>query len=235
MRARVLGALGALVTLAAAAVVVSPGLADSFSAVVGVLESRDPKRLLLVLGSAVGLYAAWAARTSSPARLPTDGPAARFADADARPESVSAADHTLTGEAFDDRVAAACAGDDRALRTVRSTLADAAASAHARAADCAPEQARRAVETGAWTDDPIAAAFLAGASGPQFSVLARLRAWLDPSAERRRRVERTVEAVGRVLDGEEMDEQALDEQEGGSVDTDATETDASETDAGGEP
>jgi hypothetical protein len=200
MRARVLGGLGALLTLVAAAVVVSPDLADSMGEV---LESRDPERLLLVLGSVVGLYAAWSARASSPEAPARDGPEAKFERTGDPPEAVSAADRTRTGESLDDRIAAACAGDDEALRAVQSNLADTAASAHARAADRSPEAARRDVVSGAWTDDPIAAAFLADESGPDFSLMARLRAWLDSSAERRRRIDRTVEAVGRLLGGRE--------------------------------
>ncbi|UPV99712.1 hypothetical protein M0R88_14475 [Halorussus gelatinilyticus] len=201
MRARVLGGLGALATLLAAGVVLAPGLTDPVSAALSVVRSQDPQRLLLVLGLVVGSYAAWTARARSPERAPTEGPAARFAGGD-RPESASAADRTRTGGTFDERVAAACDGDERALRAVRSNLASAATSAHARAADRPPERAESAVETGAWTDDRTAAAFLAGESGPDFSLVARLRSWLDPAAERRRRVERTVEAVGRALDEE---------------------------------
>ena len=210
MRVRALGALGALATLLAAAVVVAPGLADRLSAVVSLLDSRDPQRLLLVLGSVVGTYAAWAARGGRPDRAPTDGPAARFDATDDRPERVSAADRARTGEAFDASVADACDGDERALDAVQSTLSDAAASAHARAADRGPEQAELAIETGAWTGDRTAAAFLAGVSGPSFPLRSRLRAWLDPAAERRRRIERTVGEVERVL-GDESDA------EGGSV------------------
>ena len=201
MRTRVLGAVGACLTLAAAAVLVRPDLADSLSSLVAVVESMDPERLLLGLGFAVGAYAAWAARAGSDEPSSREGPAARFAGNADSPEAVSAADRTRTGESLDARIEAACAGDEAALDSVRSTLAETAASAHARAADRAPGDARRAVETGEWTDDSVAAAFLAGEDGPSFSLLARLRAWLDPEAERRRRVERTVAAVDGVLDG----------------------------------
>ncbi|WP_435178245.1 DUF7269 family protein [Halorussus sp. AFM4] len=203
MRTRVLGGLGALLTLAAAAVVVSPTLADHASTAVGALASRDPRRVLLVLGSVVGAYAAWTARASRPEGPPPDAAAARFSDPGLRPESVTAVDRARTGESFDDRVARACEGDERAFRAVRARLADTAADAVARAADASPERARQAVGSGAWTDDPIAAAFLADESGPTFSLLARLRAWLDPAAERRRRIDRTVDAVSRVLDEED--------------------------------
>lgn len=200
MRAKILGSLGALVTLVAAAVVVSPGLTDSLSAVVSVLESRDPKRLLIGLGAAVGLYAVWAARASSPGGPASDGPAARFEADEARPEAVSATARIRTGEDLDERIAAACAGDEKALEAVRSNLVDTAVSAYARSADRTPAEARREIHSGAWTDDPIAAAFLADDRGPGFRILARLRSWLDPVAERRRRIERTVEAVGGIFE-----------------------------------
>ena len=195
MRAKLLGSLGAVVTLVAAAVVVSPGLADPLSAVVSVLESQDSERLLLLLGSAVGLYAAWAARANSPAGTPPDGPAARFETEEDPPEAVTTTDRTRTGENLDERIAAACAGNDEALEAVRSNLADTAASAHSRVADRTPAEARRDVRSGAWTDDLLAAAFLADDSGPNFGLFARLRSWLDPETERRRRIDRTVEAV----------------------------------------
>lgn len=225
MRARLLGGLGALATLLAGAVLVVPGVADSLTAALSVVESRDPRRLLLLLGLAVGTYAAWTARGNAPERAPTEGPAARFAGGD-RPERATATDRTRTGETFDARVEAACEGDERALRAVESNLADAAASAYARRADCQPADAESAVATGAWTEEPTAAALLGDESGPHFSLVARLRAWLDPAAERRRRVERTVEAVGRVLDDER---DAVDDLAGGSLAADeraGTEPDA---------
>lgn len=200
MRVRVLGGLGAVLTVGAVAVLVRPELTNSLSGVVSVVESQEPNRLLLALGSVVGSYAAWAARGSSSARPPEDGPAKRFAGVGDPPETVSAADRTRTGESFDARIEAACSGDAEAFDAIRSTLAETATGAYARAADCSPADARRAIETGTWTQNSTAAAFLAGETGPGFSLLARLRAWLDPSAERRRRIEQTIDALGRVLD-----------------------------------
>lgn len=210
MRTRVLGGLGALATFAAAAVVLRPDLVEALPVVGPLVESQSPERLLLVLGLAVMACAAWAARGGSSGSGPgseagpLEGPAARFARAGDPPEAVSAADRARTGGSFDARVAAACSGDDRALRTVRETLADTAAGALARADDRELDLARRAVEAGAWTDDRIAAAFLAGDEGPDFPLQARLRAWLDPGAERRRRVERAVEAVEDALESDEI-------------------------------
>lgn len=200
MRTRVLGSIGALLTLAALAVLVRPDLLDSFSGVVSVVESQNPEHLLLALGVVVGAYATWSARARTGEQILDRGPAARFEGATDPPEAVSAADRTRTGASFDARIEAACTGDEEALDAVRSVLAETAASAYARAGDCEREAVCRAVATGAWTDDPVASAFLADDEGPNFSVLARLRAWLDPEVERRRRVERTVAAVGGVFD-----------------------------------
>lgn len=228
-RTRLLGGLGALATLVAVAVLLDPGLADALPGISDLLESRDPERLLLGLGGVVAAYAAWTARAGSSEPQPTDGSSARFARDGDPPEVATAAERTRTGESFDARVEAACAGDDEALRAVQSTLVEAAASALERtggrassddrtpadgrtsasasdripAGDYTRATARRAIETGDWTDDDLVAAFLADEEGPGFSLLARLRAWLDPEAERRRRVERTVDAISQSMHSEQ--------------------------------
>ena len=69
-----------------------------------------------------------------------------------------------------------------------------AAWSYAAANGCAFEQARTAIEERDWTRDRLAAGVLAGT----LPVSAAVRLWLWPVAERRRRVERTVEAIERV-------------------------------------
>ncbi|WP_135830441.1 DUF7269 family protein [Halorussus halobius] len=199
MRTRLLGGLGALATLAAGAVAYRPELVDAVPLVDPLVETLPPGRLLLALGLAVLAFAAVTARGGSAARAAERAarasPTARFARTGTAPEVASAAGRARTGGSFDDRVGAACSGDDLALRMVRESLADTAAYAVARPGGREPEAARRAVETGAWTDDRLAAAFLADDDGPDAPLAARLRAWLDPPAERRRRINRTVDAV----------------------------------------
>ncbi|PSQ47868.1 hypothetical protein BRD15_06370 [Halobacteriales archaeon SW_6_65_15] len=124
MRTRLLGGVGALLTLAAAAVVLRPDLADSLSGPVAVVESQDPERLLLALGFVVGAYAAWAARSGSGDQTPREEPAARFAGVGDPPEAVSAADRVRTGASLDASIEAACTGDEAAFDAVRSTLAE---------------------------------------------------------------------------------------------------------------
>jgi len=197
MRARILGGLGALATLAAGAVAYRPELVDALPMVDALVEVLPPERLLLALGLAVLATATWTARggSSRPDSGVRSGATARFDRTDDPPETAGGGDRARTGESFDVRVGAACSGDDLAFRMVRESLADTAASAVAGAGDRDPETARRAVETGSWTDDRLAAAFLADEDGPDPPLAARLRAWVDPAAERRRRVERAVDAL----------------------------------------
>jgi hypothetical protein len=54
-------------------------------------------------------------------------------------------------------------------------------------------RARESVAAGTWTDDPVAAAFLASEQGQP--ILERLRGALDPGRAYRRRVERTLDAI----------------------------------------
>lgn len=64
------------------------------------------------------------------------------------------------------------------------------------ATGCDEATAERAVATGAWTDDRIAAAFLAtDRDAPTFTISERALAWLAPRRTLDRRVERTLDAI----------------------------------------
>ncbi len=80
---------------------------------------------------------------------------------------------------------------------VRSRLRATAVEAVHRDADGPTDRAgaERAVRRGEWTDDPVAAAFLADGDGPDHPLPARLRGWLRPDAAFCRRVDRTVAAI----------------------------------------
>jgi hypothetical protein len=159
-------------------------------------------RSLLLSGCvAVGLYLVRAAGRSPEERTlgGDSGPAERFeALLDAPPERVTATRDELTAGALDAQIDGAVAGDDHALAAVRERLADVAAAALTRHTDHTAASAEEAVAAGTWTDDPVAAAFLAGPAGPVFALPARTRRWLDPETERRRRIDRTVRAVEAV-------------------------------------
>ncbi|WP_254838704.1 DUF7269 family protein [Natronomonas marina] len=106
------------------------------------------------------------------------------------------------GDGFDRNVgetlAAVAEGDDR--DAVRSDLRSLAVAVVAHVEGCSRRTARQRVTDGEWTDDPVAAAYLA--RDPGLPLRRRLLARLRPRASKRRRIERTVAAVESLLDGE---------------------------------
>ncbi len=81
-------------------------------------------------------------------------------------------------------------------------VAATARDVYATANDCDEATAERAVETGGWTDDRVAAAFLATTDdAPTFTVRERALAWLAPQRTLDRRVERTLDAIEAHADG----------------------------------
>ncbi|RZH66253.1 DUF7269 family protein [Natrinema altunense] len=89
--------------------------------------------------------------------------------------------------------------------TVRRRLADGAVRVVTTKRGLAAGAAREAVRTGTWTDDPIAAAFLAE-DLPQ-PPRERLRAAVDPGAAYHRRVRRTLAAIERIDEGTARNEE----------------------------
>ncbi|PSQ18452.1 hypothetical protein BRD00_05180 [Halobacteriales archaeon QS_8_69_26] len=62
--------------------------------------------------------------------------------------------------------------------------------------------AEHAVETGAWTDDPVATAVVEpGLEMPETSIRRRIEAWLFPERVLRERVRRTVQKIAETADG----------------------------------
>ena len=81
-------------------------------------------------------------------------------------------------------------------------IAATARDVYATANDCDETVAERAVETGTWTEDRVAAAFLATADdAPTFTVRERALAWLAPQRTLDRRVGRTLDAIETHADG----------------------------------
>lgn len=202
-RVTIFGTAGVVLTLLAVALAVVPGTEALLGPLGDLLAGEDPTRLLLLLGTLTGGYAVWTAWRRGDSPKATDDATTRYeAAADEPPEAVGVTDRETPGDGFDRRVEAALAGDSRALEPITETLADTARRALVRSRDCSEETARHAVETGSWTDDELAAAFVAGEDGPDYSLWTRLRGWLDPETERRRRIERTVAAVQQSMRSE---------------------------------
>ncbi|WP_101295629.1 DUF7269 family protein [Halegenticoccus soli] len=101
------------------------------------------------------------------------------------------------GDEFDARLAEARARSVRGTRTrgeVRARLREAAVDALVLHGNYDPESAEERVETGAWTDDPFAAAFL-GDEAPRPPVSAKLRELFRRGSRFERDVHRTLAAV----------------------------------------
>lgn len=211
MRTRtvVFGVLGVLATAWALALALAPDLllaVGPLERAITWLADLEPKRVMLAGALVVVLYAALAARRPRETEGDPDGvdAATRFrATASEPPEAVTADRRPLTGARLDAELDRALAGDGRDVAAVRSTLADLAVDAYADAARVSTARARDDVRAGRWTTDPVAAAFLAAEGGPTPSLAARMRLWLTPTAERRRRVERTLAAVQDLLTEEQ--------------------------------
>lgn len=90
-------------------------------------------------------------------------------------------------------------GGDRFEAATR-LVADAAIAACAEATNVDRRTARDRIDRGGWTDDPIAAACLAGPEGPRHPLVSRLRFRVAPASERRRRIERTLDEIERLWD-----------------------------------
>jgi hypothetical protein len=202
LRIAVFGTLGALATIVGALLVLAPDLLLGIPPVRTAVSSltAGPKAVMTAAAAIVGLYVLGAARSTSAERgLPAQSAAERQFDAALTdpPETVTADRRSLTGAGLDADVQLAVAGGGEPLRALRDLLRDLAADACAED-PYASDEARRAVETGTWTDDPVAAAFLATEDGPTPSLLSRVRLWLTPERERRRRIDTTLAAIERA-------------------------------------
>ncbi|MFT4921212.1 MAG: hypothetical protein ACI8XM_000407 [Haloarculaceae archaeon] len=208
-RIATLGTVGTLLTLASAAFVFAPDLLLGIGPVeeaIGVLSGAEPTTVMLVGSVVVGLYVAVVARsTGSEARLdPVSDAERRFERAATNPpEAVTADRRQLTAATLDADVEAAIENGGDPLGTVRAVLAETAASLYAEQMQTDPETARAAIEAGTWTNDGVAAAFLAGENGPEPGLFARIRLWLTPERERDRRITRTVAAIHTVGEANE--------------------------------
>lgn len=208
MRARVaiLGTLGALATAGAALLVAAPdlALATPLRRTVEELSARDPRSAMLAGTVLVGLYVVLAARSPGGSRrldpISAGERAFEVAVSDP-PEEVTDDRRQVTAQALDADIAYAISRGGVRLRRTRQTLARTATSAYVFHRNVHPDEARTAIETGTWTDDVLAAAFLASDGGPTPGVYARIRLWLLPAAERERRIQRTVAAIRDLQEG----------------------------------
>ncbi|WP_436929533.1 DUF7269 family protein [Halosimplex halobium] len=100
-------------------------------------------------------------------------------------------------------------------RRISDEIGDVAAETIRRRERCSPEEARRALDEGTWTDDPFAAAFFTGRV-PEAPTTDRLRELLDRESPFKRRAARAVDAIERLLepdDRRDADERPGDDDE----------------------
>lgn len=184
-----LAAVGGGVVVAVAAVLLGGFLGSSIGALTGVLYllawALPAVGIVLVVAAIV-----WAgdAGGGTHGRLGAVEPADHASD-----DAVGDAAATNLSRAARERYA--CRAGDEAT-AVRSTLVEGAVRVVRTRHGLSAERAGEAVREGAWTDDPVAAAFLA--DEPAYPLVERLRGVVDPGAAYRRRVRRTVAAIERV-------------------------------------
>ena len=200
LRVAVLGALGGLLTGMAVTLVFAPGLVlGTAPAVVAVrvVSGADPTAvsLLTTLFVAAVLVVVLWSPTAGDAGAETETAFERgLADA---PEAVTDDRQRITAAGLDASLRRSTADGGSQFLTARQALARTAVGVYAEHERVDPATARAAVEGGEWTDDRTAAAFLAEGE-PTPTVLERVRLWLTPERERRRRVDRTIAAIRRL-------------------------------------
>ncbi|MFT4882998.1 MAG: hypothetical protein ACI8U4_000496 [Natronomonas sp.] len=190
-----LTALGVAGVATAALLVLVPSVGETLGieAIANTASVADGSDRAFWLATVGACCLLWVARTAGTATEP-DG----FPD----PARMDSTDTVPTvGREFDAAVeAAADAAAEGADRDdARGTLRTLAADVVAHADGCSREDAAERVRRGEWTDDPVAAAYLADATEPPFRW--RLRAWFRPRRTTVQRIDRTVAAIEARMEG----------------------------------
>lgn len=200
-----LGGLGTLVLIVTIVAVFRANLLLTLPSVRGLVDEAadaDLTRVVVWSATVLVLYAIWAGRsttireTKSARRHDDVTEQDVFAESRQKPpEAVTASRRSITAEKLDSKIHRAKHGDAPAMDAVRTELERIAVAAVMHRDGLEEAAARSAVERGTWTDAHLPAAFLGSDTATSFRLLERLRLWLDPVAERDRRIEATVEAI----------------------------------------
>lgn len=194
---------GAATLLFAVVVAVAPDqILVAFPPLEPVVETARDLDGSLVLAAAsvvVGLLASQLARSgTTPAETvdpEMDAESARL------PESVAVDPGTVSGDALQRAYDAVESPAD--LDALADGLRSTAEAVERTTTGADSETATRRIAAGEWTDDALAAAVLGGEV--PLPVTARLRGWLDPEGEAKRRLARVIDAIETRLDGGETD------------------------------
>lgn len=199
-RDRLLAGGAACVLAVAALVALAPGiLPETLVAVVRrIAEVVGPGGLAVLAGLiAVGQRLLSGTASVAPPPLQAD-------DADDR----GGRDARTVGEQFDQRLAAAARVDGRSAEAeamVRADLRRLAVDRYRRVHDCDRGTAVRAVETGTWTDDTAAAAFVGGSDAPPMPLRVWVRDILSEAGAFPRGAARTVRALAALDPDDDAD------------------------------
>lgn len=157
------------------------------------ITDSGPERVLLLTGVVVIGYLAIGLR--QPSETPDQSPdGQRFDRATAitvSGESVNS--HQPVADELD--IDGAIESGGSSLQAVRGKLRRTVIGVYTDLYGTSEQAARTAVDRGKWCHDPVASAFLAGDSGPSFSLGRRLRLFVTPKRERRHRIERAIAAI----------------------------------------
>lgn len=198
-------AVSLLALICAGVAVFAPGLVPS--SVITAVTSPSPGVLIALLAAFGGIL--WLA--SLHGRTP-------YSDAPLVPRREPTPDAPRLGASIDatlDRATDLDAARDQRVTTrehLRETLFDLAVDTYAGATACSPETARRAVETGAWTDDPRAAATLSDDAGPDLPLWLWLLDLFRGESAFRRRVRHTLRAIDELSRADRGSIEAIAEQ-----------------------
>jgi hypothetical protein len=199
-------ALGGLALAAGLALVVAP------TGVIGAVESLATEEVRTAAAIVGGFAVVQALIAGALVR-------ARSADPTTVPDPTTDADATdpgaIPGEGLDESLSSYDELTDGERAAVRERLRAAAVTAVAERRSCTRERAAAVVAEGAWTDDPSAAAYLAGRPGDEdaagadpdpgptarIPLSARLREWAGAGSSERVRATRAAEAIPRIRPG----------------------------------
>lgn len=160
----------------------------------GLAAALDPSTAVVTL---VGLFGAVQGLRYASARRSRDRRATDLGEPEQRVRA------TVPGSDLDAeiaRVASSSRGGYRSRAALRDRVREVAIANVARERNCSTAEAGRAVESGAWTDDPTAAAFLA--DDAPYPLRVRLRVAVSGESRYGFGLRAAVDAIGRVEAGE---------------------------------
>lgn len=192
-----LAIVGALTTAFGVALLFTPNtvLIGPVEMLVADVENVGQGPVLLVAGIGVIAYLGIALRTTE-SETDTGQATRRFEQyIEQPPGTVPEDDRRLTASELDEGFTEAIENGGEPLVVLRRHLRTTAASVYADVMNTQTASAQTVVDEGEWCRDPVAAAFLAGSAGPSTPLQGKLRMFLLPRRERRRRIERTITAI----------------------------------------